>query len=46
MNEIRIEFVENWIELLESKGFDPGIVEASQEFRHMIKQLAPGQFVQ
>lgn len=46
MNELRIEFIEPWIELLETLGFDPAKIESSQEFRHLVKQLAPGQFVQ
>ena len=30
MNELRIEFLLEWIELLESKGFDPAALENSE----------------
>ena len=29
MNELRIEFLDEWIELLERKGFDPAALEMS-----------------
>mmetsp|Transcript_28783 Transcript_28783/g.37169 ORF Transcript_28783/g.37169 Transcript_28783/m.37169 type:complete len:224 (-) Transcript_28783:299-970(-) len=45
MNELRIEFMELWIELLEKHSFDPAFLESSEEFRWMLKQLTPGQTV-
>jgi len=45
MNELRIEFLENWLDLLESKGFDPASVETQELTRRMVKQLTPGQTV-
>jgi hypothetical protein len=45
MNELRIEFLEDWLDLLEAKGFDPAAIETQVLTRHMVKQLAPGQTV-
>ena len=45
MNELRIEFMEDWLDLLESKGFDPAAIETQELTRKMVKQLAPGQTV-
>ena len=45
MNELRIEYMESWIALLEKKGLDPAAIETSVLTRRMVKQLAPGQTV-
>lgn len=37
MNELRIEFMMEWIELLESKGFDPAELEISDLGTRMLK---------
>merc|ERR1712048_988205 len=39
MNEIRIEFLSEWIELLESKGFDPASLETSELGARMLKAV-------
>jgi len=44
MHELRIEFLEPWLELLEAKGFDPAAIETG-ELRFTVKQIAPGQTV-
>ncbi len=45
MNELRIEFLEPWLALLEKRGFDAAALETGAPTRGMIKQLAPGQTV-
>jgi len=45
MNELRIEFLEDWLDLLEAKGFDPAAIETQVLTRRLVKQLAPGQTV-
>ena len=45
MNELRIEYLEKWIGLLERHGLDPAAIETSGLTRRMVKQLAPGETV-
>ena len=42
MNELRYEYMERWIELLERHGLDPEKIETSKLTRWMVKQLEPG----
>jgi len=37
MQEMRIEFLMAWIELLERKGFDPAALETNSEYNRMLK---------
>ena len=45
MNELRIEYLEEWIALLERHGLDPAAIETSGLTRRMVKQLSPGETV-
>jgi hypothetical protein len=39
MNELRIEFINEWLELLEAKGFDPASLETSSLGATMLKEV-------
>ena len=39
MNEVRIEFLLDWLALLERKGFDPAALETSELGARMLKQV-------
>lgn len=39
MNELRIEFLDEWIRLLERHGFDPAFLETSPMGEKMLKQV-------
>lgn len=39
MNELRIEFMNEWLDLLDSKGFDPAALETSALGAKMLKQV-------
>jgi len=39
MNELRIEFLLEWLSLLESKGFDPAALETSELGERMMKHV-------
>jgi hypothetical protein len=45
MNELRCEYMERWIELLERRGLDPEAIETSTLTRWMVKQMEPLQTV-
>ena len=45
MNELRIEFLEPWLELLERHGLDPAKIVTSGLTERMVKQLSPGETV-
>jgi len=39
MNELRIEFISEWLALLDSKGFDAAALETSELGAKMLKQV-------
>lgn len=39
MNELRVEFLEAWLDLLESKGFDPAALETSELGERLLKHV-------
>ena len=45
MNELRIEYLEPWLELLERHGLDPAKIVMNGLTERMVKQLNPGETV-
>jgi len=43
--QLRIEYMEAWIDLLERHGFDPAAIETETTTRWMVKQRVPGETV-
>ena len=43
--QLRIEYMEPWIDLLERHGFDPAALETNEATRWMVKQRRPGDTV-
>ena len=45
MNELRIEYLEPWLDLLERNRLDPAKIVMNSLTERMVKQLSPGETV-